>query len=153
MPLEIPPIHPVVDYPPHWWALVAACALAALLVLALGILRWRALRPAPIAADTSLDRLRTAALGQLRDDAAHDDPQAACRAMSRTVRRFVGTASDGDADYSSPAQLRAAARIDPRLGPVAALVTDMQEACFAPSASPDVGAFGARSEEVVASWR
>lgn len=153
MPLEIPPIHPVVDYQQHWWWIVIGCVLAACVVLVVGVLRWRALRPVSPAADRSLEQLRESALTRLVDNARLPDAREACQAMSQTVRRFVGTASAGDADYSSAAQLRAAARIDPRLEPVATLVTDMQEACFAPSPTADVAAFERRAREVIQGWR
>lgn len=153
MLLEVSPIHPVVDYPQAWWFAVGACVLLAVAVLALGIWRWRSLRPAPNQPDSSLEQLRATALQQLDEDARNEDSQAACQAMSRTVRRFVGTASGGDADYASAAQLREASRLDPRLQPVSDFINDIQEACFSPSAARDVDAISVRAQEVVAAWR
>lgn len=152
MLLEVPPIHPVVGYASGWWFVVAGCVLAAVAVLVFGVLRWRALRPVVEPRDDSLERLRAAALDRLAEAARMAEPQDACRAMSRVVRRFVGTASDGDADYASAGQLRDAARIDPRLGPLAALVTELQAVSFSPAADPDVEAFLDRAREVVRAW-
>lgn len=155
MPLEIPPIQPVVAGSGWWWLVAAAAVVVALVVLAVGIWRWRALKPAPPQVDRSLERLREAALAQVEIDAGQETPNAAAQALSRTVRRFVGMASGGDADYQTASQLADAAKEDRRLAPVAAVVADLQDASFqaAPSTDFDVAWHAQRAREVIRAWR
>ena len=155
MLLEVPPLQPVVAGSWWWWLVAAAAIVVALAVLAVGIWRWRALKPLPPEVDTSLERLREAALAQVDIDAQLETPRAAAQALSRTVRRFVGVASGGDADYQTTSQLADAARQDRRLAPVAAVVADWQEASFAavPSTDFDVVSQAERAREVIRSWR
>ncbi|WP_297742771.1 hypothetical protein [uncultured Tessaracoccus sp.] len=155
MLLELPPIEPVVAASRWWWLLAVGALVLALAVLAVGVWRWRALRPSPPDVDTSLERLRESALEQVGADALLERPKDAAQALSRTVRRFVGVASGGNADYEPASQLAAAAERDRRLAPVAALVSDLQEVSF--SASPgdgfDVAARAEQAREVIRAWR
>lgn len=155
MLLELPPIEPVVASSWWWWLIAVGALVVALAVMAVGVWRWRALRPSPPEADTSLERLRESALEQVGADALRAQPKDAAQALSRTVRRFVGVASGGNADYETASQLAAAAERDRRLAPVAALVSDLQEVSF--SASPgegfDVAAHAEQAREVIHAWR
>ena len=155
MLLELPPIEPVVAASWWWWLVAIGALILALGVLAVGVWRWRALRPSPPEADTSLERLRESALEQVDADARLGQPKDAAQALSRTVRRFVGVASGGNADYETASQLAAAAEHDRRLAPVAALVSDLQEVGFAASLDDDfdVAAHAERAREVIRAWR
>lgn len=142
-----------VAYPAWWFAVAGALLLLGLAVAVVGVLRWRALAPRLPELDDSLEQCRREALDDIDEAATFSNPRATCQQISRVTRRFVGLASDGDADYASAQQLRRAARLDPRLEKVATLVSETQEACFAPSAQPDVAEVAERAREVVKSWR
>ena len=153
MPLETLPIHPEVDYPAWWLWLAIGLAVLALAVLGLGIWRWWALRPAPEQTDDSLARARSEALAEIEQASLKADPRDACQQISRATRRFVGLASDGDADYMSARRLRRAARLDPRLKAVSEFVTATQDACYSPTALPDVQSVADDARKVVETWR
>ena len=155
MLLVLPPIEPVVATSWWWWLVAIGALVLALAVLTVGVWRWRALRPSPPEADTSLERLRESALEQVGADARLAQPRDAAQALSRTVRRFVGVASGGNADYETASQLAAAAERDQRLAPVAALVSDLQEVGFAASLDDDfdVAAHAEQAREVIRAWR
>ena len=151
-------INPPVGLDWRWWALVGFLVLAALVVMALGVLRWRALgRSRHDEVDTSLSDLRSEALGRVTTASAdyhagRMNAQHACQAIGRAARWFAGTASDGDADYETASQLADAARRDPRLEGVATFVAGIQDDCFSPTARPDVDAVAASAEEVIRAW-
>lgn len=151
-------IYPPVGLGLRWWGLVALLVLLAVAVMAVGILRWRALgRPDTGQGDTSLEDLRSEALARISSAAAsyHTGtarPQDACQAIGRATRWFAGTASDGDADYETAAQLRVAARRDPRLEGVATFIEGIQDDCFSPTARPDVDEVATHAEEVIRQW-
>lgn len=155
MLLELPPIEPVVAASWWWWLVAIGALVLALAVLTVGVWRWRALRPSPPEADTSLERLRESALEQVDADARLGQPKDAAQALSRTARRFVGVVSGGNADYETASQIAAAAERDRRLAPVAALVSDLQEVGFATSLDDDfdVAAHAERAREVIRAWR
>ena len=160
MPVDIlMEINPPIGLDWRWWAIAGALVLVAVTVLAVGVLRWRALDRTPHGSfDMSLAELRSDALARI-DAAATGYHSGAIRAqnavqdMSRTTRWFAGTASNGDADYETAAQLTAAARRDPRLVGVATFVTNVQDDCFSPTARPDVDAVAASATEVIELWR
>lgn len=151
-------INPPVGLDWRWSALAAGLVLAAIVVMILGILRWRTLGRTPsLTGDTSLETLRSEALTRVEAarSAHHDggiDAQRACQDVGRSTRWFVGTASDGDADYETAAQLSAAARRVPRLEHVARFITSIQEDCFSPTARPDVDTVASSAEEVIRQW-
>lgn len=151
-------INPPVGLDWRWWVLAALLALAACGVMAVGILRWRALGRTPVEVlDTSLRELRADALARVSAATAdfHDgktNAQDSCQAIGRAARWFAGTASDGDADYETAAQLTAAARRDPRLQDVATFVAGIQDDCFSPTARPDVDAVAGTAEDVIRQW-
>ncbi|MEO7588073.1 MAG: hypothetical protein ABIS84_08595 [Arachnia sp.] len=151
-------INPPIGLDWRWWALAGLLVVLAAAVMALGVLRWRALgHGTPEKADTSLADLRADALTRVTSasDAFHAGrvrSQEACQEIGRATRWFAGTASDGDADYETASQLAAAARRDPRLQPVAAFVTGIQDDCFSPTARPDVDAVAASAQEVIRQW-
>lgn len=150
------PIYPPEAYHWGWWLVVAGCLLG--IVLAGWWLGWtlRGLRPAPDGPD-DLAGLKREAIAQL-DQLAAEYAGGGCteavavQRVSAIVRRFAGIASHGDADYQVAPELRRAAVKDPRLQPVADLVTWMEPAAFGGNAEPRLTDTVARAREVIDRW-
>ncbi|MFT3887456.1 MAG: hypothetical protein QM713_04740 [Arachnia sp.] len=146
-------LNPPLTHAWWWWLVVAALALTALGLAALGIWRWRALRTTPPRADDALALLRADALRRIDELAATDLPgPERARRIGQAARTFVGTVGDGDADYQSADQLRLEALKDPRLGPASALADRVDAYAFG-GTDDDADAIAAAAREVVSRWR
>lgn len=147
-------IHPPVHLPVSWWLVVAGCVLTALGVLTLSILRFKRLGLPPVVPDDSLDQLRNDALAAIRQATeAQIEGHRACQRIIRAARSFVGSASAGLANHMSLRQLQLAARRDPRLDPLVALVESTLETCYSRATPDDVAAAARQAEKVIHAWR
>lgn len=155
--MVIAEIHPPV-MPSAWWlALGAGLLLVGAAVVARGVWKWRRLGRLDDVSLGELEALQAETLDAI-DAALRDGTvEAGARRISLAVRRFVGLAGDTQADYQSSEQLRFAARLDPRLVPVAELVDDLQPMAFGrrhdEEAPARLRSFARQAKEVVQQWR
>lgn len=151
--MPVAEIYPPTMPSPWWWAVVAVSLLAALAMVARGILVWHRAGREQSTGPDDLAQLRSETLASIDEALAQDSDPAAARALSVAVRRFVGLAGDTDADFQSADQLQFAARLDPRLRPAADLVTGLQDAAFGIDSGWDRHGHAELAREVVARWR